>query len=279
MKQNRKIEISVGITVFIGILILVLGIFWGKGTDWLSEKKVYCVEFENIYGLQQGDPVMVRGIQKGKIQKVMLHRNFVHVYFWLDPDIAIRSDYVIYVENKELMGGKQLTINPGIAEKILSQTDVLAGEPGGDPVALIGRLSKTLSSVDTVLSRLDTVMDVQKIDQVFSNLDQTLNRTQKFIQETREHLDLTFDHVDQLASQLEQDSTLSHMGKVIYTLDSTLYQINHVMMQIRDPNSTFGKLTTESVLYDSLLITVQHMDSLVQDIKKNPKRYIHLEIF
>ncbi len=279
MNQSAKIEIGVGITVFIGLLILVLGIFWGKGTEWISEKKVYFVQFKDIYGLHKGDPVMARGIQKGKVQKVLLHRDKAHVYFWVHPDIAIHSDYKITVENKELMGGKQLTINPGISNKIVPANELLTGEQGGDPIVLMNDLTKTLIRVDTVLTRLNTVMDVQQIDNVFTNLDKTLNAAHKFIDETRSHLQLTFEHVDHLATQIERDSTLFHTTRVINKLDSTLQHVNLLMHQIKNPASSFGKLTTESTLYDSLLITVQHMDSLVQDIKKNPRRYIHLKIF
>ncbi len=279
MNQSAKVEIGVGITVFIGLLILVLGIFWGKGTDWVSDKKVYFVQFKDIYGLQKGDNVMVRGIQKGKVQKVLLHRDKAQVYFWVYPDITIHSDYHITVENKELMGGKQLAINPGVSDKIMPENTLLTGERGGDPVTLMSDLTKTLTRVDTVLSRLNTVMDVQRIDDVFDNLDETLNSVHEFMSETRSHLKQTFDHANRLATQLERDSTIFHTTRVINKLDSTLLHVNNLMHQIKNPASTLGKLTTESTLYDSLLITVRHMDSLMQDIKKNPKRYIHLEIF
>ena len=44
-------------------------------------------------------------------------------------------------------------------------------------------------------------------------------------------------------------------------------------------NGTVGKLLTDSLLYRDIRHTVASMDSLLADIKANPKKYINLRIF
>ena len=48
--------------------------------------------------------------------------------------------------------------------------------------------------------------------------------------------------------------------------------------QLNDKNSTLGRLTTDPELYNRLNQVSADIDSLIVDIKKNPKRYISIKL-
>jgi hypothetical protein len=44
-------------------------------------------------------------------------------------------------------------------------------------------------------------------------------------------------------------------------------------------DTTFGKLVSDRELYDRLMAVAAHTDSLVGDIRENPKRYLKVSLF
>src|SRR4030042_2856854 len=113
MDKEKKQELWVGVTVFLAMLVLVLGIVWGKGASVLSNRRMYKARFETVLGLEGGDPVMIRGTRQGQVKKINLTARDVEVDFWIYENTPVYSDALCAVESEELMGGKQLSIEPG----------------------------------------------------------------------------------------------------------------------------------------------------------------------
>jgi phospholipid/cholesterol/gamma-HCH transport system substrate-binding protein len=66
------------------------------------------------------------------------------------------------------------------------------------------------------------------------------------------------------------------------TLDSvntTISSVHLLMNQIQSPQGSLGLLMRDPGLYNNMNHTVQSADSLVTDLKANPKRYVHFSIF
>ena len=110
---DQKTEVFVGITITIAILILVLGLIWGKGLKLFSSRGEYIAQFRNVKGLEKGDPVVVRGVDRGQVDRIVLKSDCAEAHFWISKDIPVFTDAKIVIENQELMGGKQLSVNPG----------------------------------------------------------------------------------------------------------------------------------------------------------------------
>ena len=68
-------------------------------------------------------------------------------------------------------------------------------------------------------------------------------------------------------------------------IDSTLNNINQISAnlaaltaQLQNSNSTVGALLNDSTLYNNLTKATLSIDSLLIDIRKNPKRYISIKL-
>ena len=48
--------------------------------------------------------------------------------------------------------------------------------------------------------------------------------------------------------------------------------------KLDNDNSTAGKLLNDPALYDNINSSISHLDSLLMDIKQNPKRYISIKL-
>ena len=77
-----------------------------------------------------------------------------------------------------------------------------------------------------------------------------------------------------LSAQLKQlplSSTMDNVNEVTANLVRFSNQLN-------DQSSTLGKLTNDPELYNRLNRVTADIDSLILDIKKNPKRYISIKL-
>jgi phospholipid/cholesterol/gamma-HCH transport system substrate-binding protein len=82
------------------------------------------------------------------------------------------------------------------------------------------------------------------------------------------------------------DSTLKNFKKssesltrIASNLDSTTKRVNGVMAGIERGDGTVGKFLKDTLLYRDLRGLVTQADSVLADLKANPKKYINLRIF
>jgi len=52
-----------------------------------------------------------------------------------------------------------------------------------------------------------------------------------------------------------------------------------VLGRVERGEGTLGKLTRDDALYNNLNQAATNMNALVEDIRKNPKKYINLKVF
>ncbi|GAH53196.1 unnamed protein product, partial [marine sediment metagenome] len=69
------------------------------------------------------------------------------------------------------------------------------------------------------------------------------------------------------------------LAEATSSLEELSGNLKSIAARLESEEGTFGMLLRDRSLYDDLKKTTADLDSLVIDIKRNPKKYIHLEIF
>jgi len=169
MKDQRKTEIKVGITVFIGIIVLLWIYGWAKNITMNSDRKKLTVEFNSVAGLEIGDPVTVNGVRKGYVDDIKISSSKVEVLLNLDSDIELKEDAKFYVMMLDLMGGKKIEINPGFSNNSLNYNLSHKGE-------FLGDISTAMAVFGTVES--DLVDVIREIKFSLSHINKTLADSQ-----------------------------------------------------------------------------------------------------
>ncbi|MEL7531143.1 MAG: MlaD family protein [Bacteroidota bacterium] len=141
-----KREIKVGLTLLAGLVLAYLVVAWVNRTSLFAPpEKQYFLSFQQVNGLLEGDPVVVRGYQAGRVVAIIPEANAVSVEVALDERIALFADGYAEIQIKELMGGKQISLITGAQ-----------GNPLASGASLKGRTSLDFS---TAFSRFGGVMD------------------------------------------------------------------------------------------------------------------------
>jgi phospholipid/cholesterol/gamma-HCH transport system substrate-binding protein len=166
MKKVLTTEFKVGLTVIISILILILGIIWGKEYRFVTDKYRITVLFEKVGGMVPGDPVTVNGVKEGKILKIDWHERQVLCTLEINNSVQLYDDAEFSVISAELLAGMKVEIFPGKSDKKINLSkQPFKGKYGGrivDVGLVIGALSEDMSAltyrIDTTVSMVNDLL-------------------------------------------------------------------------------------------------------------------------
>jgi phospholipid/cholesterol/gamma-HCH transport system substrate-binding protein len=81
-----------------------------------------------------------------------------------------------------------------------------------------------------------------------------------------------FNRVSDTLSQIEFNTMLND-------LEVSLAQVKSITRKVNEGEGSLGKLINDENMYTNLENATKQMEELVQDIKLNPKRYVHFSVF
>jgi len=116
---KTKLELKVGIFVFIGLIILVIFVLSiGGFKTWSSGYRLNLV-FNFVNGVKVGAPVRFAGVDAGEVKRINLqfipveNRSIVRLEVWIRDIIRIPADSKVWVNTLGLLGEKYVEIIPG----------------------------------------------------------------------------------------------------------------------------------------------------------------------
>ena len=97
--RKRIRETFVGIFIIIGIIVIVVMYVWLSGRMSLRNTYAVTVYFNDVLGLRLGDPVLVYGLEKGKVKSLHLKEGRIEVTLALDRDILLPEDSQVAIRS------------------------------------------------------------------------------------------------------------------------------------------------------------------------------------
>ena len=218
----------------------------------------------------------------------------------------------------DLLGTASIALTLGKSSSMLKAGSQIPGEiPSGmlDKVSndLLPAVSNVFPQVDDALSNVKLLLNninylvkdargivsepairqsVKRLDALSSNLVNTTEQLNSFVGtfppitsdiknitgnfvNTSKDVGNLVENLNETVSSLPLDSLLT---SVQMTLDNLHVLTSELNENLNNPNSTLGLLMRDPALYENINKTVQSLDSLFVDIKKNPKRYISIKL-
>ncbi|MBE0652017.1 MAG: MCE family protein, partial [Bacteroidales bacterium] len=121
MKKNSTNKIKLGIFVALGLVALILAIYFIGDKQLLFQSTFRLTGvFEDVGGLQAGNNVRLSGINIGTIESIsLISDTTVRVEIVIDESSRkfIKKDAVATIGSEGLIGNKVLVINPGTGGK------------------------------------------------------------------------------------------------------------------------------------------------------------------
>ena len=82
-------------------------------------------------------------------------------------------------------------------------------------------------------------------------------------------------NLDTITTQAKE----ADIKQLLTNTNQAILSANQLLEQMQSPEGTVGKMLNSTEVYDQLNRTIADVDSLINDIKANPKRYIHIKVF
>lgn len=165
-------EFKVGLFV----ILCLFGLFYlTYSTGKLNFKKdgfnLYCV-FDEIGGLKNKAPVMLNGLEVGKVDDIQISheddKTQLLLKLWIESKAKIREKPMVSIKTLGLMGEKYIQITSGAESGFVKADTVLQGEPYTD--------------IDTMISKINSAVDSNKdsINNTVKNFEATSMNFEEF---------------------------------------------------------------------------------------------------
>ena len=290
MDLTYKQEIGVGALVLMGLAVFTVGLFWLTGRSIKSTGVKADVVFSNVSGLKQGDPVMVSGVKKGRVQSVKLQRvGRVEVVLELASDVKPRVDASASVGSTDFFGARFVDFSPGDDQKpFLQDGHAIVGTT---PPALMDVATGVATRANELIGNASGIVNQQLAEDIHNTLVATqrgLNvlteaGSGSMIRQTTATLASVERVMARIDTILGNGKRIDSLGANITDLTNQLSQatasLNGLLIKVNKGEGTLGRLASDSTLYNDLHRTLNALTDLLTDLKERPGRYVHVKVF
>ena len=298
-------EIKTGLFAVIILAATLFTVEYLKGKDVFSKTTTYYIIYPSVDGLEVSTAVTAGGYQAGRVSGLSYNRESMDytVEVSISREFAVPADSRMEVYSADIMGTRKIRLMAGSSQKMASEGDTLQGSIEPDMIAsLVGSISPAVRNLDSLISNLDrTVTSVnlilgnenrRRIENILKHLETMsadLESTASVIKEKSPEINGILTNLHSISSSLDSAAAsaavmLTDAEAVTASirdagLDSTIESIHSLVLKLQDPSGSVGRLMTSDSLYNSLTRLSNDLDSLVQGIKQDPKKYIKISVF
>lgn len=283
MKENRKTELKVGITVIAAIILFIIIFGWAKNLVVGSGYKELSIVFDSVAGLEKGDAVTINGVRKGYVTGISILKDSVLVQATLDPDTDLRSDSHFHVAMLDLMGGKKVEIFPGKSEIPLDLSKRQSGSFQGDIASTMAMLSGVqedlivvIKEVKTALANLNGIMGDKEftsdVKNSVSGLKNLIEKVSSVIAENREGFKKLVkaggslaENADNFITENKEEikTAVKQANELIKNTNDLVGKLSRFAEEITNKENNLGKALYDEQFLNDLKNTIKQAKELI----------------
>jgi len=299
-------EVRIGLTLVGAMLVVYLLIAWAQRIHFFApEVNTYTVRFDNIAGLLDGDAVMVRGYQAGRVEQIRPLADRVEVTISVDKEVSLYQDAYAEVQVKEIMGGKHLSLMTGQQEPRLLSGGELSGRASLDISTSFSEVSELMRKADSeelealwdrllrMSVQLDQTManiDPEAPGRILTQLESTTNKLNRALTPLKaDRLDHSWQQLDSLMKQAQgslgridalaieaeegllpqADSLVRELRGTLHKVDQLVGEANELIEGIDTEESLVARLLTDPQLAADLDTTLLNLNRTLKQIQEH----------
>ena len=300
--MKRRDEVLVGIFLITAVAIALLGTLWLVRGGLSSGYPLYA-KFAWGQNLKPGQPVLLAGVNVGNVRDVKLRNDgFLDVILRVNDDVKVPKNSVASVKPVGIFGDAAIALTPkGPSTISFAPSDTIpVGMSDTDIQSIMNRVDSIGVTVQSMTKALNAelvasggIKDIRKSLANAAELSASATRLSiqlnQIAADQNRNLTATMASFKRAASAVDSasiDSTLKNFRKssesltrIAANIDTTSRKVNTLVGGIERGEGTVGKFMKDTLLYRDLRGLVTQADSVLADLKANPKKYINLRIF
>lgn len=285
-------ELWVGLLGLAAMFVIYFLINFFKSIDIFDDTNKYRIEFVNIGEITNSAPVFINGCKVGNVSNIEHNFNesdIVYITVSISKGLRIPEGSYAEIHNK-LMGGSTIHLMLGKGKGTIAPGEIMKGQLESGPMdeveKMIPQIEAMLPKVNSMLTSLNNILSNPAINKTLNNLESLtaeLNTTSTGLNDiVSNDIPTALDKVVELENDLLKiSSQLSEVDfrNMAASLEASLNNIQQITTALNEGDGTAGMLLKDTTLYTKLNETVEAATILLEDLKENPKRYVHFSVF
>ena len=302
--MKRSKEVKTAVLALGTILLFIFGYSFLKGTNILDKDSTFFVTYDNVEGLAKASPVTINGLLVGKVKDITFLNNqgkLLVSFSVTESDFEFSKNSLVRIYSSGLLGGKSLGLYPEYdPENRAVSGDTLVGSVEDDMLVAVtkalgpleDKVNNTLVTLDVLLHSITDILDpktranlqnsIANLNTTMESLNDASSSLNGLLKENKGSLNNTFANLENMTTNFNSLSdSLSKLetGKLFSELQNVVTRFDTITSALEKGEGSMGKLLTDEQLYENLKGASKQLDELLEDVKLNPKRYLHISVF
>ena len=301
MKITR--EVKTAVLVLSAIALLIFGYYFLKGNNLLDGSRTFYAVYDDVEGLARSSKVTINGLRVGKVTDIQIidSRGNLAITFTVENDFEFSKNSIARIYGGGIIGGKSLAIVPTYEQgQMAKDGDTLKSEIEEGLLELVNdrltplqkKIENVIVSVDSLVNGFNEILDPntrQNLRNSFASLDRTMASLENtsgtlngILTDNKPKLDRTFTNLDEMSYNFNSfsDSLAEvNLAGIVNDFEEIAADLKNVAAKANSTDGTVGKLLNDPKVYDNLDRATKQLEQLLQDVKLNPKRYVHISVF
>ena len=289
-------EVQIACVAIVALVVLYFGLNFLKGLNLFSNSNAFYLQFEDASGLSVSSPVYANGYKVGVVEEVK--------YDYMQPKKIVAR--VVLDKQMRIPIGSQAEISSDLLGNLkinLVLTDnplqfIAAGDTilGHAEKGMMGKVAEMVPAIEAMMPKLDSILTslntlladpalantLHNVEGMTANLNQTsadLRLLSASLGRNVPSMMVKADSVLGNTQQLTTNLAAIDVAAMTAKVNQTLANVEEMTKKLNSNEGTLGLLMRDATLYNNLSNTAADADSLLKDLKKHPKRYVHFSVF
>lgn len=296
-------ELKVGAAIVIAVFVAFAGIRFFQDVPLFGSSYTLYAEFDNANGLVSGNPVRMKGVKVGSVERVRLNPETqkVRVKMKLERGPQIPKGSQATVAGISALGGVHVSILPGPKEnpQLASGTTLAAPESSSAISQLKSRAPALAGKADSVLTGANVT--IASLNRLLQSPNSDLRRTLRSLREMsgdlsditggeKKNLRRLIRNLEGISSDLKAftgensdsldlavrrlNSALDRLNKSLASFQNTSAKLDQIATKLNQGEGTAGRLINDPSLYMKLDSAAARTNRLLLDFQEDPSRYL-----
>ena len=293
-------EIKTALLVLSGIFLFIVMINYLKSNDiFVSDRSFYAI-YHDVEGVSTGTPVTISGFNVGSVQDIRFYGNNSELLlkFRVENDFEFSTNSIVQIYETGLIGGKALAIIPVEGKNLAVSGDTLQSDIAPGLTELVNdklsplqeKIESMVVSADSLLIAVNSVFDTSTKENLTSSIEnfsltiesakKSIDVLEKVIGGNENSLNSIINNMDEsLKNFSELSENFDELDLVIENLSKSSANINSITSEIKSGDGLVNKVVYDEGFVKSLDEISSNINLLLEDLRMNPKRYVHFSLF
>ena len=315
--KKRFKPVIIGASFVAAIVIFVWGFNFLKSTNLFNKETIYYASYNKVNGLIKANPVVINGLRVGQVKNVYFNPDVsgdIMVSIILSTDFPIPNNTIARIFSSDLMGSKAIELELGNSKIILQEGDTLPTSVEAGLMAEVNaqvqpikkKAEDLMASIDTLVTAFQSIFNKSarenlagsflNIEKTLANLQNATSNIDTLVVEESSRISSILVNLDSLTTTFRKNKgnitaiienfemisdslAKSEIPGTFARLNKSLDNVQTILDKVNRGEGTLGMLMNDDSLYLELNRSASALDSLLVDIKRNPKRYVRFSLF